>query len=350
MSLICCKRKKKITDTEAGLREVRNRGVRGRDWETRNKFRCLFCGRKSCKHENWTLHKDPAIRGLNSDWITENILATQRLSSRIIEEFELIKQFREVNLTSVFNLQLPGEHPYCGDGLLQNRAFTYTPEELYAAGMYFYNIGWPDMHVPTINMMANLVQMMSLPIERGEKIAVHCHAGYGRTGVAIACFLLYSTELSAEKAILLVRSKRPKCIQTPKQQKFVHEFYGFLKKNREIFCDNQCSATEYFYRQTVLIHGNTLKMIDSIPILVYEVGKLVENRLANGVLLPEQLSCAFYDVERPVFSSPTYLSLLGVAQVNEFVISIDETAMNSPAVTLIEQMEAKIRTYKVKFI
>jgi hypothetical protein len=210
-------------------------------------------------------------------------------------------------------------------------------------------MGWPDMHVPSISMMANLVQMMSLPIERGEKIAVHCHAGYGRTGLAIACFLLYSTDLLAEQAIALVRSKRPKCIQTKKQRKFVFEFSEFLRENREIFPFTPCSLTEYFYHQTVLIHGNTLKTIDSLPKLVYEVCKLIESRMSLGVVQPEQVSCSFYDVERPVFSSPTYLSLLGVVQANEFVISIDETAMNSPAVTLIEQMEAKIRTYKVRF-
>jgi hypothetical protein len=204
------------------------------------------------------------------------------------------------------------------------------------------------MHVPSIVMMANLVQMMSLPIERGEKIAVHCHAGYGRTGLAIACFLLYSTDLLPDQAISLVRSKRGKCIQTKKQQKFVFEFYEFLKKNREIFPSIPCSLTEYFYHQTVLIHGNTLKTIDSVPKLIYEISKLIESRLSLGQVQPEQVSCSFYDVERPVFSSPTYLSLLGIINSNEFVISIDETAMNSPAVTLIEQMEAKIRTYKVR--
>ena len=206
------------------------------------------------------------------------------------------------------------------------------------------------MHVPTINSMANLVQMMSLHIDNGEKIAVHCHAGYGRTGLAIACFLLYSTDLTPEKSIALVRSKRSKCIQTSKQERFIHDFYNFLKKNRELFSDTPCSATEYYFRQTVLIHGNALKQIDSIPKLVYEVSKLIETRLSNGTYIPEQISCAFYDVERPVFTSPSYLSLLGISHVNEFVISIDETAMNSPAVTLIEQMEAKIRTFKVLFI
>ena len=223
----CCFRRNK-TRPGNRLENGKNRGrsVTRRDWETRNKFRCVFCGGKSCNNENWKLHKNPAIQGLNSDWITDNILATQRLSTRLIQEYDILAQFKTHNITSVFNLQLPGEHPYCGDGLQENRAFTYRPEELYEAGIYFYNMGWPDMHTPGISNMINLVQLMSFPIDRGEKIAVHCHAGYGRTGLAIACFLLYSTQMNSEQAISLVRSRRNKCIQTSKQRHFVSEFYS----------------------------------------------------------------------------------------------------------------------------
>jgi protein tyrosine phosphatase len=224
----CCKRSK--IDTIKGLEDVRkqSKSVMRRNWETRNKFRCMFCGGKSCKHENWTLHKNPAIIGLNSDWITDNILATQRLSSRIIKEHNIIGQFKAQNITSVFNLQLPGEHPYCGDGLQATKAFSYTPEELYDSNLYFYNIGWPDMQVPDLSKIVNLVQFMGSHIEKNEKVAVHCHAGYGRTGIAIACYILYSTYLTPDQTIALIRSKRPRCIQTNKQQLFVNEFYNCI--------------------------------------------------------------------------------------------------------------------------
>jgi len=56
---------------------------------------CAFCGGKSCKHENWMTHPTSAIKGLNCDWITDNILATQRPSSRIIAEYKIIEQFKE---------------------------------------------------------------------------------------------------------------------------------------------------------------------------------------------------------------------------------------------------------------
>jgi len=56
-------------------------------------FICKFCGGKSCKHENYLTHPGSAIKGLNSDWITSDILAMQRPSSRIIKEFEITKEF-----------------------------------------------------------------------------------------------------------------------------------------------------------------------------------------------------------------------------------------------------------------
>lgn len=139
--MLCCIKKTK-KNPQKGLQDVRRQAnVKPRKWKNRNKFRCVFCGGAECKVENWKLHPNPAIQGLNSDWITPEILATQRPSTRLLQEFKILEQFKSHNITSIFNLQLAGEHPYCGDGLQAGNTFTYQAEEIFGAGMYFYNMG-----------------------------------------------------------------------------------------------------------------------------------------------------------------------------------------------------------------
>ena len=69
------------------------------------KFYCRFCGGKACSHENWKLQgRKSAIEGLNSDWITEDILACQRPSSRILREYQIANSFKENQIYSIFCL------------------------------------------------------------------------------------------------------------------------------------------------------------------------------------------------------------------------------------------------------
>ena len=138
---------------------------------------------------------------------------------------ERIAQFKDAGITAVFNLQLPGEHPYCGDKIIAESGFSYLPEELYAATISFYNWGWRDMEVPSLVEIINIVQLMSFVIDNGGKVAVHCHAGYGRTGIAIACYLMYSSVMTNAEAVEFVRSRRRRCIQTRAQQLFCRQFY-----------------------------------------------------------------------------------------------------------------------------
>lgn len=92
---------------------------------------CYFCGGKSCKHENWKNNpRNPkGLDGLHSDWITKDILATQRPSSRIIKEYGLVDRFKKSHIGAIFCLQEPGEHPHCGDGIHESSGLSYLPEE-----------------------------------------------------------------------------------------------------------------------------------------------------------------------------------------------------------------------------
>jgi protein tyrosine phosphatase domain-containing protein 1 len=73
-------------------------------------------------------------------------------------------------------------------------------------------------------------------VER-RKVAVHCHAGLGRTGLAAACFLLASGRAaSGAAAVELVRVGRPGALQTAAQVLFVSIFEQYLAHLRCVRC------------------------------------------------------------------------------------------------------------------
>lgn len=98
------------------------------DFPKKVKAICRFCGGRSCPKENWKKCAEPAVQGLHSNWVTPHIIASQRLSNRLIEEYDIMGQFRDLGVTAVLNLEEPGEHPYCGDGIYDPKVgFSYNP-------------------------------------------------------------------------------------------------------------------------------------------------------------------------------------------------------------------------------
>lgn len=149
------------------------------------KILCLLaCGGKDCRYEGpecWKANQQ-VIRGLFSSWwdflsvnsttigqhrhptstcrsqppstrrVTDDIVAMARPSSHLIEKYSIIEQFRRwslfiiaarpsgvftglepfffsrLNIRSVINMQLPGEHAHCGPSLDPGSGFTYTPQ------------------------------------------------------------------------------------------------------------------------------------------------------------------------------------------------------------------------------
>ncbi|KAI2659141.1 Protein tyrosine phosphatase domain-containing protein 1 [Labeo rohita] len=241
----------------------------------------MACGGRACKYENpsrWS-DKEQAIKGLYSSWITDNLLAMARPSTEIIEKFNIIEQFHACGLKTVINLQRPGEHASCGSTLEPESAFTYRPETFMEAGIYFYNFGWKDYGVASLTTILDMVKVMSFAMQEG-KMAVHCHAGLGRTGVLIACFLVFTSRMSADQAILFVRAKRPNSIQTRGQLLCVREFAQFLVPLRSVFSCAEPKAhavtlPQYMTRQRHLLHGYEARLMKNVPKIVHLVCRLL---------------------------------------------------------------------------
>jgi hypothetical protein len=164
---------------------------------------CRFCGGKSCKREDWRKQKEtPAIAGLHSTWVSANVLGMQRPSSRLIKEYGIIDSLKRAGVGAIFNLQLAGEHPHCADGIHPS-GFSYYPEEMTDHGIFYYNPGWVDMDIPSLERMLEVTQMMSFHTEKSQKVAVHwsdinisrslCNMCMDRSGRTIALILALYT-------------------------------------------------------------------------------------------------------------------------------------------------------------
>jgi len=225
-----------------------------------NSFICRFCGGKSCKREDWTRQRgNGAIKGLHSNWVNGYILACQRPSERLIREFKLIEVFQKHDIRAIFNLQQSGEHPLCGDGINES-GFSYYPETFMRNNIFFYAFGWVDFGCPTLEHMLNIAQVMQATKDGGKKLAVHCHAGLGRTGVAIASFLTFSEGISPLEAITMVRKNRPGALQTQKQCAFVHDFDSYVRGLRLVFPQVEAKSRPFTLhnlveRQATVLHG-----------------------------------------------------------------------------------------------
>ena len=124
------------------------------------------------------------------------------------------------------------------------------------------------MTTPTVQLMLNIVQVMAGHLEAGLRVAVHCHAGLGRTGLVIACSLVYSNHMPPDEAVSTVRLHRPGSVQTARQQEFVTSFHSFLAKLRLVFAaqpSERFSVATALQRQREWLHGYDRRALRFVP-------------------------------------------------------------------------------------
>ncbi|XP_064605201.1 protein tyrosine phosphatase domain-containing protein 1-like isoform X2 [Liolophura sinensis] len=236
----------------------------------------LFCRGKKCKYctaDSWT-DDQKAIKGLYSHWVTDNILAMARPSTQGIETYKIIDQFKEAGIKSVINIQKPGEHASCGEHLDES-GFSYNPQLFMDNDVFFYNFGWPDYGVASLSTILNMVKVMQFAVMQG-KVAIHCHAGLGRTGVLISCYLVFTNRMNPNEAIHYVRSKRPNAIQTSTQVQCVQEFGQYLTPLRVVFASRSKEAHEFTFnqflnRQRHILHGYESRRLKYLPKIIFVV-------------------------------------------------------------------------------
>ena len=82
-----------------------------------------------------------------------------------------------------------------------------------------------DFGTPPTSELRAAVEKACQQIEAGGSIAIHCHAGLGRTGMFSACLARKALGLTAEEATAWVRQNIPGAVETPEQGSIVKNFH-----------------------------------------------------------------------------------------------------------------------------
>ena len=67
--------------------------------------------------------------------------------------------------------------------------------------------------------------------QEGRAVLAHCHAGMGRTGTMLSCYLV-ADGADPRRAIIDVRKRRPGSIETYHQEDSIYAYYQALQQER----------------------------------------------------------------------------------------------------------------------
>lgn len=125
----------------------------------------------------------------------------------------------------------------------------------------------------TIATLRGNLSTKQLIVQSSDKFIGHVSfSGLGRTGVLIACYLIYSLRVRANDAIRFVRMKRPSAIQTRGQILCIQDFEHFVLPQMIVFPLNStigdrkpCSLQSCLKKQHNVLHGYEQRTFKHIP-------------------------------------------------------------------------------------
>lgn len=97
--------------------------------------------------------------------------------------------------------------------------------QFYASqGLEVIHLPITDFNVPSQEALSVAIEAALDHTRAGHNLAVHCYAGYGRTGMFLACMARRALGMTAKTAIEWVRTYIPTAIEVPEQVEVVKDF------------------------------------------------------------------------------------------------------------------------------
>ncbi len=95
-------------------------------------------------------------------------------------------------------------------------------------GIACHHFPMADMAPPSFSQAVDICRLAEPAIKANEGVAVHCRGGLGRTGTGLAAILIWFGD-DVEAAIAKVRDAQPHAIQSPAQERFLHDFASRIR-------------------------------------------------------------------------------------------------------------------------
>jgi atypical dual specificity phosphatase len=102
----------------------------------------------------------------------------------------------------------------------------HRPAILAQRGVEQQHLPVTDLEPPSPEQIEAGLAAIDRALAQGQRVAVHCGAGLGRTGTLLACYLVRRDGLAPEAAIARIRAARPGSIETPQQAAAIIAFAG----------------------------------------------------------------------------------------------------------------------------
>lgn len=96
-------------------------------------------------------------------------------------------------------------------------------EALHRHGLSNLHLPIHDREAPSLAQIQMLLKRIEVLLSQGEVIAVHCLAGFGRTGVVLAAWWVREG-LTAQEALRRVRRIEPRYVQSAEQEAFLQRY------------------------------------------------------------------------------------------------------------------------------
>ena len=222
---------------------------------------------------------------LNISYITEKILAMSSPYNLTKEKFNLfLNFFKEVLKDNITIISLCEE---------EVKIFN---EKLFGDKIKYILIRFNEHETLSIISIHKTVKFIDNEINNNKKyVIVHCHRGKGRTGLIIACYLLYKNIFKeSEEALKYFNNKRcidNSCVKNPTQRKYVKYYQECITEklfddNYKLYFDNLISRKMYL--KSILIEGIDDK--NNLICLIYEIE-------SNKLLFNKEIIYGFNNIE-----------------------------------------------------